>query len=105
MQYHKDYERENGGILDVLFDPYNTDEITLVNEKGQTLVCKQVYATVKDDAVYCILAPVVEVSGLAKDAAFAFLIDPEQTLTVVKNGALSEQIFLEYYNSAREGGK
>lgn len=96
-----DDKKGRSGILDVLFGKKNTADILLVNEKGQELAFKQIYAAVKEDAVYCILAPAEEVEGLAADGAFVFMLTSGQTFTVVQDEGLCECIFSEYYRSLK----
>ena len=98
MQLNFDSEKSGGGIIEVLFDKDNTSDIVLVNEKGQELAFKQIYATVKDNVVYCILAPVEDVENLPADVAFVFMLARGHVFTVVRDEALCECIFLEYYN-------
>lgn len=98
MQLNFDSEKSSGGIIEVLFDRDNTSDIVLVNEKGQELAFKQIYATVKNDVVYCILVPAEDVENLPADGAFVFMLARGQTFTVVRDEALCECIFSEYYN-------
>ena len=98
MELDFDSEKSGGGITEVLFDKDNTAEIVLVNEKGQELAFKQIYATVKDDVVYCILAPTEDVKDLPADGAFVFMLARGHVFTVVRDEALCECIFSEYYN-------
>lgn len=49
MQLNFDSEKSGGGIIEVLFDKDNTSDIILVNEKGQELAFKQIYADRDDD--------------------------------------------------------
>lgn len=105
MDFSRDNEKNSGGIIDVLFDKENTVDIVLVNENGQELAFKQVYASVKDNNVYCILAPIEDVLYLSKDGAFVFTLTQRQTFTVVKDIKICNQIFSEYYRALKRGGK
>lgn len=97
--------RGRGSLMDLLFDNGNTGELTLENEKGQKLAVKQVYAAIKNDAVYCILAPAEEVADMPEDGAFVFALSSEGELKVVTDALLCGQIFAEYYRSIKTGGK
>lgn len=104
MELKRDNEQDGGKIVDMLFDKDAVSEITLVNEQGKELVCKQVYAC-RGDAVYCILVPVEEIYYMLCGGALLFSVSEENTLTVVKDRALSKQIFSNYYRETQKGGK
>ena len=105
MQLNFDSDKSCGGIIEVLFDKDNTADIVLVNEKGQELAFKQIYATVKDNVVYCILAPVEDVENLPADGAFVFMLARGHAFAVVRDEALCECIFSEYYNFLKGEGE
>lgn len=105
MELNFDRNKNRDGITEVLFNKDNIADIVLVNEKGQELSFKQIYATVKDNAVYCILAPTEDVEELSADGAFVFVLACGQTFTVVRDKALSECIFSEYYRFLNEEGE
>ena len=105
MEFNRENKRPVGNILDILLDKDNHSEIVLVNEEGEELAFKQVYVTVNDRLVYCILAPVEDVKFLSKDGAFLFVVDKGFTFTVVRDPDKCEQIFSEYYHSLQGGGK
>lgn len=92
-------------IIEILFDRNDSSEIVLVNEGGQELAFKQVYATVRDGTVYCILAPLEEISCNARDGAFLFAVSAEGTFTAVRSGRIIDQIFSGYYRMLRAGGE
>lgn len=97
--------RSRNRIIEILFDRNDASEIVLVNEEGQELAFKQVYATVRDGTVYCILAPLEEISCNARDEAFLFTVSPEEVFMPVRNARISDQIFSKYYRMLRSGGK
>ena len=103
MELNRDKDKKDGGIVDVLFDKNNTEDIVLVNERGEELAFRQIYAAIKDDIVYCILAPAEEVKHMPENGAFVFALSRGQDLTVVKDSVLSDEIFSEYYHSLRRG--
>ena len=105
MELNFDSEKGGDGIIEVLFDRDNTADIVLVNEKGQELAFKQIYATVKDNVVYCILAPVEDVENLPADGAFVFMLARGHAFAVVRDEALCECIFSEYYNFLKGEGE
>lgn len=92
-------------IIEMLFDRDDSSEIVLVNEEGQELAFKQVYATVRDGTIYCILAPLEEISCNARDEAFLFTVSSEEVFMPVRNARIGNQIFSEYYRMLRSGGK
>lgn len=104
MGLKKEDKMDKGGILDELFDRAEK-EIVLADEKGRELSFKAVFATVDNDAVYCILAPLEEVRGLSRNDALVFAVSRGQMFTPVKDKALCRKIFSEYYRFVREGGK
>ncbi len=92
-------------IIEILFDQDDTSEIVLVNEEGQELAFKQVYATVRDGTVYCILAPLEEISCNARDGAFLFAVSAEGAFTAVRNAWTIDRIFSGYYRMLRSEGE
>lgn len=92
-------------ITEMLFDENSLSDIVMVNEKGQKLAFRQVYASIKNGVVYCILAPAEEVSAMSRNDALLFVLNADNTFTVVKNRAVTEQIFSEYYLATLKGGK
>lgn len=105
MELNFNSEKGRNGITEVLFDKDNTADIVFVNEKGQELAFKQIYVTVKDDVVYCILAPTEDVEDLPTDGAFVFMLARNHTFTVVRDGALCKCIFAEYYRHLNVEGE
>ena len=97
--------RQNNRIIEILFDQNDSSEIVLVNEEGQELAFKQVYATVRDGTIYCILAPLEEISCNARDEAFLFTVSSEEVFMPFRNVRIGNQIFSEYYRMLRSGGK
>ena len=97
--------RQNNRIIEILFDQNDSSEIVLVNEEWQELAFKQVYATVRDGTIYCILAPLEEISCNARDEAFLFTVSSEEVFMPVRNVRIGNQIFSEYYRMLRSGGK
>ncbi len=103
-----EFNRDNDGgcdLAEVLFDKDDSSDIVLVNGKGREATFRQIYATVAGGKVYCILAPVEDVEGIAEDEAFVFELGEGQTLTVVRDAEMSGAVFSEYYRAIAEGGK
>ena len=97
-------KRSKNDLMDVLFCE-DTAGFVLVNEKGQELAFRQVYATIKDGTVYCILVPAEKIYSLPHDGALPFVLSKEQTLTVVQDRQLAGQIFAEYYRKVKREGE
>lgn len=93
--------KEKSNIRDILFDKNNTSEIVLVNENGQELVFRQVYAAKVEGRMYCILAPFRDNTSQGELVSFLFEVSEEGTLSVVKDHAFSKYLFSEYYKSLK----
>lgn len=90
-------------LLKVLFNKNDRSDLVLVNEDGKELVFAQVYAVAEGNAVYCILAPRTQVSGMDRNDALLFSVARDGTLTVVTDRACSQRIFAQYYRSIGGG--
>jgi len=95
--------------IDQLFDPENTDNIVLYNDKDEPVEFEQIAIIPLDDVNYAILQPVKKLDGVADDEAFAFeVVEDEEngdTLQLVEDDALIDRIFEEYkdlYNSQKK---
>ena len=95
--------------IDQLFDPDNTDNIVLYNDKDEPVEFEQIAIIPLDDVNYAILQPVEKLENVAEDEAFAFeVVEDEEngdTLQLVEDDALIDRIFEEYkdlYNAQKK---
>ena len=82
----------------ILFDDKSSDPISLQNENAQELKFLQVYATVFENEVYCILSPTVLVGDSDNRSALVFKLLPNGNLRCETNAKISAEIFNEYYS-------
>lgn len=94
--------------IDQLFDPDNTDNIVLYNDKDEPVEFEQIAIIPLDDVNYAILQPVEKLENVAEDEAFAFeVVEDEEngdTLRLVEDDDLIDKIFEAYkdlYNSQK----
>ena len=94
--------------IDALFDPENTENIVLYNDKDEPVEFEQIAVIPLDDVNYAILQPVEKLEGVKDDEAFAFeVVEDEEngdTLRLVEDDKLIDRIFEEYkelYNSQK----
>lgn len=85
-------------IKEIIFDKENGSTVELVGAKGVKLKLKRVFATEYNEGLYCILAPVNKVQGLAQGTALVFKLD-EDSLCLVKEKELVKAIFNAYYSA------
>ena len=104
----KEEVKEMVNPIDQLFDPNNSDNIVLYNDKDEPIEFEQIAIIPLDNANYAILQPVKKLEGLQDDEAFAFeVVEDEEngdTLQLVEDDALIDRIFDEYkelYNSQK----
>ena len=62
-------------ILDQLFDPENTDIITLYGSNGDRIDFEQIALVPQGEAVYVILKPVTPMEGVDEDEGLVFAIE------------------------------
>ena len=89
----------------ILFDEKRSGLITLENEGGERLKFLQVYATVLDDEVYCILSPAVVVSNIENNTALVFKLLSSCRVRFENDAEISNRVFSRYYsdlNARRE---
>ena len=86
--------------IDMLFDPDNSDNIVLYNDKDEPVEFEQIAIIPLDEVNYAILQPVEKLEGVSDDEAFAFeVVEDEEngdTLRLVEDDALIDKIFEEY---------
>ncbi len=82
-----------------LFDEENRDNLLLDNGNGLVMSFGQVYATEREDGIYCILRPLDSVEGLSPRAALVFSVDDDGVFRAVKDKKISEGVFKEYYKA------
>lgn len=85
---------------DLLLDAADSSRITLA-DGAKKLIFDQVYSTVNDGTLHCILCPVSKIEGLSENAALVFRLCPDGTLRLVCDEAASCEIFTEYYERLR----
>ena len=86
---------------DLLLDADDSSRITLA-DGAKKLIFDQVYTTVVDGVLYCILCPVSRITGLAENSALVFRLDADGALRPVRDEATCSLIFAEYYELLRE---
>lgn len=95
--------------IDLLFDPENTDNIVLYNDKDEPVEFEQIAVIPLDDVNYAILQPVKKLEGVQDDEAFAFeVVEDEEngdTLQLVEDDELIDRIFEEYQELYNAQGK
>ena len=86
--------------IDQLFDPENTENIVLYNDKDQPVEFEQIAIIPLEDVNYAILQPVEKLEGIADDEAFAFeIIEDEEngdSLALVEDDVVIDSVFEEY---------
>ena len=87
-------------LMAILFDESNMHAIEMENERNERVKFSQVFTTVCDEEVYCILAPINEVKGLEKNVALVFKAS-EESLRFVDDEETCTRIFNMYYESLK----
>ena len=87
-------------LMAILFDESNMQAVEMVNERGECVKFSQVFATVYNEEVYCILAPINEVKGLDRNVALVFKVD-EECARFVNNEEICTEVFNMYYQSLK----
>lgn len=87
------------GIFKTLFDQAENRPLVLKNDAGTTLGFEQIYATERDDGVYCILRPLAVIVDATPQTAFVFEVTRDCVFKAVKNKSISDKIFAEYYEA------
>lgn len=101
---------EKKDLLDILLDENDVSPIPMVDEKGESILFKQIAVIPYNEKIYCILKPL---NGLeiAEDEAIVFYVDEEEDDLVLKvevDEEVSISIFEEYYDMLEKnwlGGK
>ena len=91
---------EKKDLMAILFDENNMQAIEMVNERGECIKFSQVFVTIHNEEVYCILAPINEVKGLDRNVALVFKASQE-SIHFVADEAICSEIFNMYYSSLR----
>ena len=92
--------------IDKIFDEECCENIFLFGENGEKLEFEQIAVLPIYHKIYVILRP-VGINTLADDEALVFCIDEidgEQTLVLLEDEALIDDVFSEYYNMLRQEG-
>ncbi len=93
-------------LLDVLFDSENRDPIVLMDESGKQMTFRQVavipYEVRKEKRVYCVLAPMDKIDGIAEDEAIVFLVDTDDKgnsiIRIEEDEEIAIAVFDKYYD-------
>ncbi len=93
--------------IDALMDEENTSHIVLYSETNEPVTFEQIALIVLRGKAYAMLRPLVDIPGLAEDEALVFAIEEyedEQTLVVVQDDRIVDEVFEEYYRLLRAEG-
>ena len=86
--------------IDALFDPENSDNIFLYNDKDEPVEFEQIAIIPLDGKNYAILKPVEKIDEVDDDEAFAFeVVEDEEkgdSLVLVEEDELIDRVFEEY---------
>ena len=93
-------EFNKNNLMAILFDESNMRAIELVNERKEHVKFSQVFVTVYEEEVYCILAPINEVKGLDSNVGLVFKVT-EESARFVEDEKISTEIFNLYYSSLK----
>lgn len=95
--------------IEQLFDPKNTDPITLLDNNGNPAQFDQIALIPLDETqnVYAILKPLFEVKDLGEDEALVFeIVDDEENdesyIEIVNDEKLINKVFDAYYKLVEE---
>ena len=92
-------------IIDMLLDPENEAPIVCVNDKGEEVHLDQIAVVPLMDNLYAILKPITDIDGVGEDEALVFEVDfEEDTIQIVNDFNLIDQVFDKYYELLRKEG-
>ena len=80
----------------ILFDEKSSRLITLKNEAGKEIKFLQIYATVLEGEIYCILSPSVVVNDIKNKTGLVFKLLNSGEL-VCANAEIASRVFNSYY--------
>ena len=86
---------------ELLFDEARPT-LTLTSGGGREMRFEQVYTSEREGVLYCILRPLVPVKGLDAQSAIVFYVDEAGKLRAVRDAALADAVFSEYYDALIE---
>lgn len=99
MSEKKEVVNEENAI-DALFDPNNSANITLYNEKDEGVEFEQIAIIPLNERIYAILKPTEKVEGVADDEAFVFeVVEDEElgdSLRLVEDDNVIDAVFADY---------
>ena len=101
-------EKQERSAIDMLLDENCSDNIFMYDENDKEVEFEQVAVIPFEEKVYAILHPLIEDSEFADDEAVVFVleeIDDEDSLVLVEDEALIDEIYLIYYKLLKENGK
>lgn len=105
----KEVKQEEVNPIDALFDPNNSDNITLYDEDDNPVEFEQIALIPIDVRTYAILRPADEVEGIAENEAFVFEVveDAEEgdSIRLVGDDKIIDKVFVEYNKLLDEAGE
>lgn len=88
--------------IDALFDPNNSENIILYNDKDEPVEFEQIAVIPLEGKNYAILKPIEKIDEVDDDEAFAFeIIEDEEkgdSLQLVEDDEMIDRVFDEYKN-------
>lgn len=99
-------------LLDVLFDPDNTDPIVLMDEKGKMMQFRQIavipHTIDGEKKLYTLLAPLAGLDGVDKDSAIVFRVDVDDngnsTVSMEEDVNAANEVYKKYVEMLHEHG-
>lgn len=85
----------------ILFDEKGSRLIALKNEAGEEIKFLQIYTTVLENDIYCILSPTVMVNDIKNKTGFVFRLLNTGELVCETNAEISSLVFSKYYSDLR----
>lgn len=89
--------KRNNIIIQILSNENENKPLQLINNNKVVLNFEQVFVTELKAQFYCILHPLAEIEGVDSNIAFAFSVNEDGELCVVKDENISNEIFSMYY--------
>ncbi len=89
-------EKKKMKLAEILFDDTDMSEIVLKNREGKRIRFGQVYATIMEENICCILSPIDVIEGVAPDSALPFRMGEDGELKVADR-TFADRLFEKYY--------
>lgn len=97
----QEYERVRG----ILFDEKNTMPIRLKNGDDKEVDFFHVYSTLIGDDIYCILSPLVELTGVKCCIGMVFRLTSTGDIVYEQDTKISSAVFNSYYDEISRKGE